>query len=85
MRFIENRDGPRVATTFCPPKHLVVALMVATLPGARLLHEGEFEGRKVRLTESLAAWRIVRVWVSALKSQKPSRPARAISSSQHSP
>jgi hypothetical protein len=23
--------------------------MVATLPGARLLHEGEFEGRKVRL------------------------------------
>jgi glycosidase len=49
VRFIENHDEPRAAITFPPPKHLVAALMVATLPGARLLHEGEFEGRKVRL------------------------------------
>ena len=49
VRFIENHDEPRAAITFYPPKHLVAALMVATLPGARLLHEGEFEGRQVRL------------------------------------
>ena len=49
VRFIENHDEPRAAITFYPPKHLAAALMVATLPGARLLHEGEFEGRKVRL------------------------------------
>jgi hypothetical protein len=49
VRFIENHDEPRAAITFHPPKHLAAALMVATLPGARLLHEGQFEGRKVRL------------------------------------
>ena len=49
VRFIENHDEPRAAITFNPPKHLAAALTVATLPGARLLHEGQFEGRKVRL------------------------------------
>ncbi len=49
VRFIENHDEPRAAITFYPPKHLAAALMVATLPGARLMHEGEFEGRRVRL------------------------------------
>ena len=54
VRFIENHDEPRAAMTFYPPKHLAAALMVTTLPGARLLHEGQFEGRKVRLPVFLA-------------------------------
>jgi len=48
LRFIENHDEPRAAATFSVAKERVVAVVMATLPGARLLHEGQFEGRKVR-------------------------------------
>lgn len=49
LRFIENHDEPRAAATFPPAKERAVALTIATLPGARLFYEGQFEGRKVRL------------------------------------
>jgi len=49
VRFIENHDEPRAAATFSPGKARVAAVVVLTLTGARLLHEGQFEGRKVRL------------------------------------
>jgi hypothetical protein len=49
VRFIENHDEPRAAAAFSPEKGCAAAVTVATLPGALLLHEGEFEGRKVRL------------------------------------
>jgi hypothetical protein len=49
LRFIENHDEPRAAATFSPAKHRAAALMIATLPGIKLFHEGQFEGRKVRL------------------------------------
>jgi len=49
VRFIENHDEPRAATTFSPEKQRAVALTSATVPGAKLFHEGQFEGRKVRL------------------------------------
>jgi hypothetical protein len=48
LRFIENHDEPRAATNFSPAKQRAVALTVATLPGLKLFHEGQFEGRKVR-------------------------------------
>jgi hypothetical protein len=48
LRFIENHDEPRAAATFSPAKQRALALTVATLPGIRLFHEGQFEGRKVR-------------------------------------
>lgn len=48
LLFIENHDEPRAATTFSPAKSRVAALILATLPGMRLFHEGQFEGRKVR-------------------------------------
>jgi hypothetical protein len=54
LRFIENHDEPRAAATFSPAKERAVALMTATLPGIRLFHEGQFEGRKVRLPVFLA-------------------------------
>jgi hypothetical protein len=47
--FIENHDEPRAAATFIPAKERAAAVILATLPGAKLLHEGQFEGRKVRL------------------------------------
>ena len=49
LRFIENHDEPRAAAIFSPAKERAVALTVATLPGMKLFHEGQFEGRKVRL------------------------------------
>ena len=49
VRFIENHDEPRAAATFPPAKARAAAFAILTLPGARLLHEGQFEGRKVRL------------------------------------
>jgi hypothetical protein len=49
LRFIENHDEPRAAATFSPAKERAVALITATLPGIKLFHEGQFEGRKVRL------------------------------------
>jgi hypothetical protein len=49
VRFIENHDEPRSAFTFSPGKDRAAAVLILTLTGARLLHEGQFEGRKVRL------------------------------------
>ena len=49
LRFVENHDEPRAATTFFPAKRRAVTLTAATLPGTRLFHEGQFEGRKIRL------------------------------------
>ncbi|HYX48683.1 MAG TPA: alpha-amylase family glycosyl hydrolase, partial [Ktedonobacteraceae bacterium] len=48
VRFIENHDEPRAASTFSPEKERAAALILMTLPGAKLLYEGQFEGRKVR-------------------------------------
>jgi hypothetical protein len=49
VRFLENHDEPRVATAFPGEKGQAAAVAVLTLTGAKLLHEGQFEGRKVRL------------------------------------
>jgi hypothetical protein len=48
VRFIENHDEPRAAAIFSYGKEEAVALTVATLPGARLFHEEQFEGRRIR-------------------------------------
>jgi hypothetical protein len=49
VRFIENHDEPRAAATFANGKGRAAAVAVLTLPGAKLLHEGQLEGRKVKL------------------------------------
>ena len=54
VRFIENHDEPRAAATFPDGKGHAAALAVLTLTGAKLLHEGQFEGLKVRLPVFLA-------------------------------
>jgi hypothetical protein len=48
VRFIENHDEPRAAVAFAGAKEEAAALTAATIPGARLFHEGQFEGRRVR-------------------------------------
>jgi hypothetical protein len=54
LRFLENHDEPRAATAFSQAKQRAAAVATSTLPGARLFHEGQFEGRKVRVPVFLA-------------------------------
>jgi hypothetical protein len=49
VRFIENHDEPRAATAFPDGRRRAAAVAILTLTGAKLLHEGQFEGRQVRL------------------------------------
>jgi hypothetical protein len=49
LRFLENHDESRAAATFSPAREQAAAVTISTLQGARLFHEGQFEGRKVRL------------------------------------
>jgi hypothetical protein len=54
VRFIENHDEERAAAAFSPEKERMAAVMMMTVPGAKLLHEGQFEGRKVHTPVALA-------------------------------
>ncbi|WP_206505353.1 alpha-amylase family glycosyl hydrolase [Streptomyces chrestomyceticus] len=49
VRFLENHDEPRAAETLHPAKERAAAVLIATLPGATLWHEGQFTGRRTRL------------------------------------
>ena len=48
LRFLENHDEPRVASRMDPAAERAAAVSIATLPGATLWYEGQFEGRRVR-------------------------------------
>ena len=48
LRFLENHDEPRVARRMPADAERAAAVAVATLPGATLWHEGQFEGRLAR-------------------------------------
>ena len=49
VRFMENHDELRSAIAFSPAKVRAGAIAIATLPGVVLFHEGQFEGRRVRV------------------------------------
>ena len=49
VRFLENHDEPRAAATFSASQARAAAITVATLQGALLFHEGQLEGRRVKL------------------------------------
>ena len=49
LRFIENHDEPRAAATFGPEQARAAAVAMSTLRGARLYHDGQFEGRRTRI------------------------------------
>ncbi len=53
LRFIENHDEPRAAAVFAPRKVRAAAVVIATMPGARLFHDGQLEGRTIRLPVQL--------------------------------
>jgi hypothetical protein len=52
-RFLENHDEPRVAATFTPEMHQAAAIVTFLSPGLRFFHQGQFEGRKKRISPHL--------------------------------
>jgi hypothetical protein len=49
VRFLENHDEPRAAANFPPEIHRAAAIITFLTPGLRFFHQGQFEGRKVRI------------------------------------
>lgn len=52
-RFLENHDEPRAAATFAPEIHRAAAVLAFLCPGLRFFHDGQFEGRKKRISVHL--------------------------------
>ena len=64
-RFLENHDEPRAAATFAREVHEAAAIVTYLSPGLRFFHQGQFEGRKKRVSPHLgrapnepADWRL---------------------------
>lgn len=53
VRFLENHDEPRSANVFSQEQRSAFATLVATLPGMRLYHQGQLEGKRIRLPVQL--------------------------------
>lgn len=53
VRFIENHDEPRAAAVFGRERSRAAAIVAATVPGLRFFHDGQCEGRTVRLPVQL--------------------------------
>ena len=49
VRFIENHDEIRAVAAFGRERSLAAAVVLSTVPGFRLFHDGQLEGRRVRL------------------------------------
>jgi hypothetical protein len=49
-RFLENHDETRAAATFSPGIHEAAAVITYLTPGLRFFHQGQFDGRKKRVS-----------------------------------
>ncbi|MDR4506613.1 MAG: alpha-amylase family glycosyl hydrolase [Candidatus Brocadiaceae bacterium] len=52
-RFLENHDEPRAAATFPAGVHEAAAVITFLTPGLRFFHQGQFEGRRKRISPHL--------------------------------
>ncbi|MBZ0275620.1 MAG: alpha-amylase, partial [Anaerolineae bacterium] len=53
IRFIENHDEARAAESLGLRRSRPAAVLISTLPGGTLLHQGQFEGARVKLPVQL--------------------------------
>jgi hypothetical protein len=53
LRFIENHDEPRAADTFAPDRERAAAVVMSTLEGARMYHDGQLQGFHTRIPVQL--------------------------------
>jgi hypothetical protein len=52
-RFLENHDEPRAASTFPLEVHEAAAVLTFLSPGMRFFHQGQFQGRRKRISPHL--------------------------------
>ena len=52
-RFMENHDEPRAAAAFAPGMHEAAAIITYLSPGLRFFHQGQFRGRRKRISPHL--------------------------------
>jgi hypothetical protein len=52
-RFLENHDEPRAAATFPAGIHEAAAVLTFLSPGLRFFHQGQLEGRQIRISPHL--------------------------------
>jgi glycosidase len=52
-RFLENHDEPRAAAAFAPAQHEAAAIITYLSPGLRFFHQGQFDGRRKRISPHL--------------------------------
>ncbi len=52
-RFLENHDEPRAAAVFPPGIHEAAAVVTYLAPGLRFFHDGQFHGRKKKVSPHL--------------------------------
>jgi hypothetical protein len=52
-RFLENHDEPRAAAVFPPGVHEAAAVITFLSPGLRFFHQGQFQGRRKRISPHL--------------------------------
>jgi hypothetical protein len=52
-RFLENHDEPRAATAFERDAHEAAGVITYLSPGLRFFHQGQFEGRRKRISPHL--------------------------------
>ncbi|MDM8552303.1 alpha-amylase family glycosyl hydrolase [Desulfobacterales bacterium HSG2] len=53
VRFVENHDEERAAAAFGEERSEAAAIIISTLQGMRFYHDGQFEGKKIRLPVQL--------------------------------
>ena len=53
VRFLENHDEPRAAASFQPEMHEAAAIITFLSPGLAFFHQGQFEGRRKRISPHL--------------------------------
>jgi hypothetical protein len=53
VRFIENHDETRALTAFGRDKSRAATIVMATIPGLRFFHDGQLEGRRIKLPVQL--------------------------------
>jgi len=53
VRFLENHDEDRSATTFGPDRLRAAVVLLCSVPGMKLFHQGQLEGRTVKIPVQL--------------------------------
>lgn len=53
VRFLENHDEDRAVTSLGRERSLAAAVLTASIPGMRFFHDGQFEGKKIKLPVQL--------------------------------